>query len=242
MLATMRFPRLLLACPIVIGSLATSSLAADRGESPVVVELYTSQGCSGCLEASAYAGELAEREGVLLLSFGVDYWDYLGWRDTFAQSEFVDRQRAYTERLDNRHPYTPQMVVDGHVNSAGLSREHVDVAISFCHQHLTASPEVEVTRRDGSLAVEIGEGQAVEGAADVWLVAYEPGEHEVEIKAGENAASVMKTYNVVRSISRIGAWNGDAVRIDAPAQADVSYAVMVQRPELGAMVAVATEG
>lgn len=247
MLAIMKSVRFLTAASLLApmaaaGALAASALAEDRGESPVVVELYTSQGCSGCLEAADYAGELASRDGVLLLSFGVDYWDYLGWRDTFARPEFVERQRAYTQRLDNRHPYTPQMVVDGHLNSAASSRDHVDVAISFCQEHLAASPPVAIERRGETLAIDIGDGQALEAAADVWLVAYEPGAHDVEIKAGENAASVMKTYNVVRSIERIGAWSGEPVEISAPADADISYAVLVQRPELGAMVAAATEG
>ncbi len=234
----MRLSPLLLA-PVVLS--ATPALAGGRGESLVVVELYTSQGCSGCLEASSFADELARREGVLLLSFGVDYWDYLGWRDTFAQPDFVARQRAYTARLDNRHPYTPQMVVDGHVNSAGFSREFVNVAISFCFEHLADSPPVALTRSGGEIAIEIGDGEPLEAPADVWLVAYEPGEHQVAIGAGENSDKVMKTFNVVRTITRIGDWSGDTARLIAPAADDLSYAVLVQRPELGAMIVTAAE-
>jgi hypothetical protein len=239
----MRFDPLLLA-PLLVASVAmaaTPAVAGERGESPVVVELYTSQGCSGCLEASGYAGELAGREGVLLLSFGVDYWDYLGWRDTFARTEFVERQRDYTARLDNRHPYTPQMVVDGHVNGPGFNRDFVDVAISFCHEHLAESPPVTLERRDGALSVEIGDGERPDAAADVWLVAFEPGVHEVAINAGENADAVMRTYNVVRSIEHLGAWSGDAMRLATPASDALSYAVLVQRPALGGMLAAAAE-
>jgi hypothetical protein len=234
----MRFAPLLLA-PLTLA--ATPALAEERGKSPVVVELYTSQGCSGCLQASGYAGELAAREGVLLLSFGVDYWDYLGWRDTFARPEFVARQRDYTSRLDNRHPYTPQMVVDGHVNGAGFSSDFVDVAISFCHDHLAESPPVSLARRGGALSIEVGDGAAPDAAADVWLVSFEPGAHEVAINAGENATQVMRTYNVVRSIERIGSWTGEALRLATPVSSDVSYAVLVQRPALGAMLAAAAE-
>jgi hypothetical protein len=234
----MRIAPLLLA-PLTLA--ATPAYAGGRGESPVVVELYTSQGCSGCLEASGYAGELATRDGVLLLSFGVDYWDYLGWRDTFARSEFVERQRSYTSRLDNVHPYTPQMVVDGHVNGPGFNRQFVDIAISYCFAHLVKSPPVDLARRDGALAVAIGDGDRPDAPADVWLLAFEPGAHEVAINAGENADAVMRTYNVVRSISRIGSWSGEAVQLDAPVNDGLSYAVLVQRPGLGAMLAAATE-
>lgn len=228
---------------ILISSIAAlsaggaASLAADRGESPVVVELYTSQGCSGCLEASDFAGELIERDRVLLLSFGVDYWDYLGWRDTFAEPGFVARQRAYTTRLDNRHPYTPQMVVDGHVNSAGFSRDFVNLAINFCFGHLENSPPVAITRGGDSLSIEIGDGEEPEGEADVWLVSYEPGQQDVDVERGENAGVVMPHYNVVRGISRIGGWRGEALSLSAPASDDLAYAVLVQRPELGSMIA-----
>jgi hypothetical protein len=235
--------------PFLPASLALAStlcagapvLAGERGASPVVVELYTSEGCSGCLEASSFAGELAGRDGVLLLSFGVDYWDYLGWKDSNAQPEFVERQRAYTARLDNVHPYTPQMVVDGHVNSPGFNKGFVDVAIAFCLEHLADSPAVTLAREDGQIAVEIGGGEALETDADVWLVAYEPGEHRTPIGAGENASRVMKTYNVVRSIVRVGAWSGEAARMSASADPGLSYAVLVQRSDLGSMVAAAAE-
>ena len=220
---------------------ASAALAGGRGESPVVVELYTSQGCSGCLQASAYASELAEREGVLLLSFGVDYWDYLGWEDTFAKPGFVERQRLYTERLENRHPYTPQMVVDGHVNGAGFNREFVDIAVAHCFEHIANSPSVSFSREDDQLTVAIGDGDSVDEDADVWLVTYLPGVQMVDIDRGENADAAMRHYNVVESIHRIGAWNGDDVTLTAPIISDRSHAVLVQRAHQGAMIAAAAE-
>jgi hypothetical protein len=225
---------------------ATPVLAGARGESPVVVELYTSQGCSGCLEASAFAGELAEREDVLLLSFGVDYWDYMGWRDTFAKPEFVERQRAYIGSLrdnPNRHPYTPQMIVDGHFNGEGISRDLVELAIDMCLElrHLANSPPIDISRDGDELAVEIGDGAQLDAPGDVWLVAFEPGVQQVAIGAGENADQVMNAYNVVRSITRLGAWSGDPVRLVAPAAEDLTYAVLVQGPALGAMIGTAAE-
>src|SRR6185369_15752979 len=87
--------------------------AAAAAKPPVVVELYTAQGCASCSEANVYAAKLAERPGVLVLTFPVDYWDYLGWSDTFAKPEYAERQKAYVAKLSLREPYTPQIVVDG---------------------------------------------------------------------------------------------------------------------------------
>ena len=98
--------------------LAAPAAAAPRP--PVVVELYTAQGCASCGEANAFIGKLAERPGVLPLTFPVDYWDYLGWPDTFAKPEFAKRQKAYVANLAVSEPYTPQVVVDGRAQAAGL--------------------------------------------------------------------------------------------------------------------------
>jgi hypothetical protein len=97
-------------------------------------------------------------------------------------------------------------------------------------------------RSGGELAVEIGDGQRPDAPGDVWLVAYEPGVHEIAVGEGENAHRVMKTYNVVRTITRIGGWSGDPVRLTAPVTDDLSYAVLVQGAALGAMIATAVEG
>ena len=237
----MVFARLILAPCAAATLFGGAALAAGRGESPVVVELYTSQGCSGCLEASAYAGDLAERSGVLLLSFDVDYWDYLGWKDTFAKPAFVERQRAYTEPLDNVHPYTPQMVVDGHVDAEGFDRDFVDVAIDYCFAHIAHSPPVTLARDGDVLTVTIGDGDKPAEDADVWLVAYEPGMHDVAIHEGENADQRMPHYNVVDAIEHVGAWNGEPTVLNASIQPGVSYAVLVQRAGQGAMIAAATE-
>jgi hypothetical protein len=235
--------------PFVLTSLlllAAPALAAARGESLVAVELYTSQGCGGCMEASDYAAELAQRKGVLLLSFGVDYWDYLGWRDTSAKPEFAERQRRYIAGpIDNPkpHPFTPQMIVDGHFNGEALNRKMIDLAIYFCikNGHVAHSPPIETRRNGGQITVSIGDGDQLAVPGDVLLVAYEPGEHDVAVDAGENAHKVMKTYNVVRNVSHIGMWSGDPVSLSAPIEPGVSYAVLVQKPAQGAMIAAVME-
>jgi len=100
--------------------------AAAAAKTPVVVELYTAQGCGACGEANVYASKLAERPGVLVLTFPVDYWDYLGWADTFAKPVFADRQKAYVAKLSLREPYTPQVVVDGRMQASGARPDRID--------------------------------------------------------------------------------------------------------------------
>ena len=101
-----------------------------QAKSPVVVELYTAQGCASCGQANAYVGKLAEKPGVLALTFAVDYWDYLGWEDTFAKPAFAERQKAYVARLDLREPYTPQVVIDGRAQVGGLQDDKIDKLVS----------------------------------------------------------------------------------------------------------------
>src|SRR5215217_3413323 len=107
--------------------LALPAVAAAKPN--VVVELYTAQGCASCGEANAHVAKLAERPGVLPLTFSVDYWDYLGWTDTFAKPEFADRQKSYVTRLGLREPYTPQVVVDGRGEAPGLKPAEVETLV-----------------------------------------------------------------------------------------------------------------
>src|SRR5438552_18974562 len=108
-------------------SLILAAMPATAAAKPLVlVELYTAQGCRTCAEANGLVGKLAERPGVLPLTFSVDYWDYLGWTDTFAKPEFAERQKAYVTRLGVREPYTPQVVVDGRAEAAGLKPQAVE--------------------------------------------------------------------------------------------------------------------
>ena len=109
-------------------SLALTSASA-LAKSPVVVELFTSQGCSSCLKADDLMGEVADRPGILLLTYAVDYWDYLGWRDTFAKEDYSARQRAYMKRMSGREVYTPQIVVNGTSETAAIHADKVDPLI-----------------------------------------------------------------------------------------------------------------
>jgi len=212
------------------------AVAKDLTNGPIVVELFTSQGCSACVDANVFAGELTARDDVIVLSYGVSYWDYLGWRDTFAKPEFADRQRAYAFQLANRRPYTPQMVVDGHVDRTGFARARVATAVSHCQEHPLQGPALSATRADGVLSIALSSGDAPDMEADVWLVSYRPGESTVSVGAGENDGAAMKHYNVVQSVVRVGGWSGQVVEIEAVAEPGMAYAVLVQGAELGPML------
>jgi len=216
---------------------ATPGLAA-AAKPPVVIELYTAQGCASCGEANSYVGKLAEKPGVLALTFPVDYWDYLGWPDTFAKPEFADRQRAYVTRLSLREPYTPQVVVDGHAQAGGLQTEKVDKLLATAAGDSRPAPDMAFI---GPRRVDVGSGPVPRGGAEVWLVRYDPREQEVVVKKGDNRGQTVAHRNVVREIKRLGSWRGrpTAYRLPPPTEDGLATAVLVQGPEGGRILAAA---
>ncbi|MDP3750116.1 MAG: DUF1223 domain-containing protein [Phenylobacterium sp.] len=217
--------------------IATPGLAA-AAKPPVVIELYTAQGCASCGEANSYVGKLAEKPGVLALTFPVDYWDYLGWPDTFAKPEFADRQRAYVTRLDLREPYTPQVVIDGHAQAGGLQTEKVDTLLATAAQAPRRAPDMAFI---GLRRVDVGSGPAPRGGAEVWLVRYDPREQDVVVRKGDNRGQTVAHRNVVREIRRLGRWRGrpTAYRLPPPTEDGLVTAVLVQGPEGGRILAAA---
>jgi hypothetical protein len=207
-------------------------------KSPVVVELFTAQGCASCGEANAFLGKLAERQGVLALTFPVDYWDYLGWSDTFAKPEFTNRQKAYVERLELREPYTPQMVIDGEAQAGGLQAEKVDRLVVQAGTSGHPSPDMAFI---GQRRVDVGSGPVPRGGAEVWLVRYDPREQDVVVKKGDNRGQTVVHHNVVREIKRLGAWRGrpTAYRLPNASEDGLSTAVLVQAKDGGRIVAAA---
>jgi hypothetical protein len=170
----------------------------------VVVELFTSQGCSACTKANALIADLADRKDVLALTFPVDYWDYLGWKDTFGKPEFSARQRAYMKAVGQREVFTPQVVVDG---APQADRSAVDKAPELIKAALKAAPpEPDISLSHGRVAV--GSGPAPEGGADVWLVRYEAQPQETQVKEGENRGVTVVYRNVAVGLQRLGTWNG----------------------------------
>ena len=188
--------------------LGAGPAAADQPGAPVVVELYTSQGCSSCPPADALLGSLAGRPDVVALAFHVDYWDYIGWKDPYASPDHTRRQRAYQRVLGTRYVYTPQMVIDGHRDVLGSSRRKVEAAIDKAAAHPKRVP-LRLDTADGGRAI-IPAGHAPAGGADVWLAVFDL-EHETDVLRGENHGRQLKNYHVVREFRRIGVWQGEAL-------------------------------
>jgi hypothetical protein len=227
--------------PILILAAALSGLAAEA-RSPVVVELYTAQGCASCGKADAYAATLADRPGVVALTFSVDYWDYLGWKDTLAQPAFADRQKAYDTRFGLRDVYTPQMVIDGAAQASGDKTDDVDALIRQARRARPLNIEI-VPRADGTVAVR-RRGAAAGGEKapyDVWLIRYLPHSPSVEVTAGENRGKTVVYADVVNQLTRLGGWSRRQVVFKPPpAAADgVETLVLVQAQHGGPIVAAA---
>ncbi len=198
---------------LLAGLTASPALARP----PVVVELYTAQGCAACSGANETIAQLSDDPGVLALTFPVDYWDYLGWADTFAKPEFALRQRAYTKALALRDVYTPQVVVDGRVQASAARADAVDKLVAAQAKGPRNPPDMEF-RHDGRVGV--GSGPSPRGGGEVWLVRYDPRAQEVAVRRGENRGQTLSQKNVVREIHRLGAWAGKPKVYSLPAASD----------------------
>lgn len=209
------------------------------GARPVVVELFTAQGCGSCPEADALLAGLVNRKGVIALAFSVDYWDYLGWRDTLAMPAFTARQRAYADRLKLKEIYTPEIVVDGRREAPGLDRDRIDSLIKRHALEADDPPEVHFLRHGSK--VEIGDADEPSHPLDVWLVRYDPEPRSVKVKAGDNKGKSVTVRNAVRQIARLGSWRGDRRVFTLPASPEkgLDSVVLVQGAKGGRIVAAA---
>src|SRR4051794_25203459 len=193
---------------------------------PVVVELFTSQGCSSCPPADALLGRLAKRPAVIALAWHVDYWDHLGWRDRFASRAATDRQRAYARQLGGG-VFTPALVVDGAAVVVGSQSASVEAAISAANPLPVA---VTISRTEGAVTVDIG---AAPGPVHALRVVYDP-EHATDIGAGENDGERLREYRVVRDVETLGEWAGTARRFTLkPPGPGQGQAILVQSADLG---------
>jgi hypothetical protein len=222
---------------LLLGSLVLGAAASPAAaKSPVVVELFTSQGCASCLKSDDLMSDLAGRPRVLALTFGVDYWDYLGWQDSFAKPEFTARQRAYLKPLALRDVYTPQVVVDGRLQAAANHPDAVDTLIKQAARDHGDPPQIMAAR--GS-RVAIGSGRAPKGGADVWLVRYDPHDQKVVIRTGDNRGKTIVEHNVVRELVRLGGWKGASKSFREPKTAGdgLETAVILQAAHGGRILA-----
>lgn len=226
--------RLLLATIGVVGLLyATQAAAQDK---TVVVELYTSQGCSSCPPADDILRELAQRDDVIALALHVDYWDYLGWVDMFGRPEHTARQQAYAQAAQAKMIYTPQMIVGGIDQLVGSRPMQVMDALQA---HADQPDEFDVELRRSADMVTITAGPGLPGQYDVQLVRYVPLQ-TVDIRKGENAGSQIDYANVVTSWVDLGQWDGiAALEMSVVAEGPEPVVAIIQQAGQGAIVGAA---
>lgn len=216
-------------------SLASSVVAQDN---PVVVELYTSQGCSSCPPADAILHQLADREDVIALALHVDYWDYIGWKDPYGNPAHAERQRAYARVGQRRTIYTPEMVVQGETDIVGAKPMELAEAIA---RHANTAPKVELDlKREGNKLVIAAKTLAgVKGPMTVHMLRYAP-EHTTKIKRGENRGKTLSYANVVEDWKVLGNWDGVApLDISADLAGDLPSVVIIQGQDTGPILAAA---
>ena len=219
---------------------------AARAGGPTVIELFTSQSCYSCPPAEAFLGELVERKDIVALEFHVDYWDDLvygsagRWKDVFSDPVFTKRQRRYAARIRNGGVYTPQIVVDGVVQTIGSKRGRV---LSLIERSGTATKPVRISVEpapEGGYTIAL-ESRAGRPAAAVLLARYDL-RHVTPIEAGENKGKTLTNHHVVRELREVGYWTGKPVEIpvaDIRLGANQGCAVIVQAPDQGAILGAA---
>jgi hypothetical protein len=194
--------------PLVSGLVIGSSVIARAGEPKALLELFTSQGCSSCPPADKLVGDLAGDPSLVVLSLPIDYWDYLGWKDTLASSGDSARQRAYAHVRGDRQVYTPQIVVNGATHVLGSDRAAVERAIAQTDQKAgVMSVPVALSKSDGALDVQVDSAETAHAAGEVWLCPVAK-EVPVEIGRGENHGRTIVYHNVVRRWVKLGDWSG----------------------------------
>lgn len=207
-----------------------------KAEHPVVVELYTSQGCSSCPPADRILAGLAADDNVIPLALHVDYWDYLGWKDEFAMPEFSNRQRLYARAWHERSVYTPQMVVQGVNYMVGSRGDEIQRQIMQA-QAVDEHAALDVVNRGAGIEISIAPREGVALEADIHLVRYAPGE-TVMIERGENAGKTIAYINVVQSWETLGRWDGKGPAVVNVASAAAgNYVVILQAPGPGQIYA-----
>jgi hypothetical protein len=217
-------------------AIAGQGLGQTAGGGPVVVELYTSQGCSSCPPADAVLAGLAARDDVIALALHVDYWDYIGWKDTFADPAYSRRQRAYAQAAGASTVYTPQMIVGGMDHVVGIRAEEVEALI----RRYGAGPApvtLDLARTGGQVQVRARAAAPLANGAVVQLVRYRARER-VEIVLGENAGRAIDYANIVTAWTPVADWDGRtdlSLTLEAPGTDSV--AVIVQEPGPGPILA-----
>ncbi|HEY2446474.1 MAG TPA: DUF1223 domain-containing protein [Rhizomicrobium sp.] len=216
---------------VSVAILVLATLPAAAGQL-AVVELFQSQGCSDCPPANANVMALSNRADLLTLSFGVTYWDQLGWKDTFASPQYTARQWDYARAFHRTEVFTPEVVVNGRADVVGANRGELEALIR--RETATSGPDVSI--KAGT--ADVGAGQ---GEAQVWLVRYDPNVVEVPIARGENGGRTLPHKNVVKELMKLGDWSGKPAAYRIPQAANDAWreAILVQAGSGGAILAAA---
>ena len=195
---------------VVACSSAAIPLAPAHADPLAVIELFTSQGCSSCPPADKLIGEFNADPSLVSLSLPIDYWDYLGWKDTLADPRHTARQKAYSKLRGDREVYTPQAVVNGSLHALGSDRSAIERMIAQSRQNpATLALPVTLSTADGRLAIAVPDGKDVRNLAEVWICAITKAV-TVSIKRGENHGKTITYHNVVRRWLRLDSWDGKA--------------------------------
>lgn len=235
-------------CFAVLSGCLLAPAHAQSVERPAVVELFTSQGCSSCPPADRLIGHLAQRSDLIVLSFPVDIWDYAGWKDTLARSEFSARQRSYAVTRGDQQVYTPQAVVDGRKHLVGSDKDLLFTAISKTGTSRGAvGASMALREANGMVIADLGPatGDIGQGGA-VWLLRVARS-RTIAVGRGENSGHKLTYTNVVRSMVSLGFWSGREARFELPISEALTdgadgYVVVVQKTaggELGPILAAA---
>lgn len=202
-----------------------------QSQTGVVVELYTSQGCSSCPPADQVFEQLVNQPGVIPLALHVDYWDYIGWQDTFGNARFTDRQKSYARAAGERMIYTPQMIINGQDRIIGS--EPQELAAALARKVATDAPVTLTIERSGDrVLIRAVANPALPRAVIVQLVRYQP-QQTVEIGGGENQGQIVTYSNIVTDWQRLGEWPGTApleIQADAPGPSPVVVILQNQGP------------
>jgi len=230
--------RQLLAATLLCTVTATAASAGSKN----VVELYTSQGCSSCPRADALLKSYIDRPDVIALSFNVDYWDYLGWKDTLGKPAHSKRQRAYARARGDGKVYTPQIVANGLDHAVGSVKPQVDRALSKSSDRLSGNRvAMQLENNKSNFIIRIGAGTKPAKPATIYVAAVDPSV-TVKIKRGENHGRRITYHNVVRSMMPVGMWTGEATTIrlrrqDVLAAGGKRCAVLLQTANAGPILA-----
>jgi hypothetical protein len=202
----------------------------EHATRPVVMELFSSQGCGNCPVANANIAKLAERSDVIALTYPVGIWDYLGWDDTFAKKEFTERQKRYNRVLKYRGPYTPQVVYSGRLHGPGTGMKDIEEA--FGRRDINPYPAALTFEND--VVVVSGAMPADTQKAGVVVVHYRPGVTSVTPGGGTNKGKPMSYWNLVTKYEQVGEWKGGAQRF--PVKCTSACVVMIQKNGAEGMV------